>query len=516
MTAQNQRNPTWGERLDSLIGIFAPRVALSRQTARTLMRAQAAYDAVPTWRNSADWEPLDGKGEALNYTARNKARAKARHLERNSEVVNSILNAFIRNVVGEGFNLQMRTPNDKWNNLVEDLFASWGQPGNCDVTGRMSLNEILNMVVRRRLVDGGIIAIETYDNDMEIPYQLQLVEVDELEGPGYLEHDGHPIIGGIEVNNYGKPLAYWLKQYTVDTLVMQPPQRFDASRVIYLADRNRPSEVREITPLVKTMGEIHDLEEFFDAVVFKQKITAAMAVWITNPVNAGPVAATSLVGNANAGKGTGGGGKRPSSRIDPGSVTELKPGQDVKSVVPSGQSSELADYNLSLMRRVAAGHGLSYEMVSRDVSQVNYSSARQNLLEDWKVFKQEQKYLIEHFLNLALEKVVKSAILSGKIPGSAVPSGFWNNPNKWLRHEFIGQGLPWIDPYKEAMADKVLLESYQTSLKDLYAKKGKDWEAELQQIELEAKLKAKMTMLMVNEGEQINDNDKETNASAKS
>ena len=136
-------------------------------------------------------------------------------------------------------------------------------------------------------------------------------------------------------------------------------------------------------------------------------------------------------------------------------------------------------------------------MVSRDVSQVNYSSARQNLLEDWKVFKQQQQFLISHFLDFVFEGVVKSAILSGKLSEKVVPKDFWKQPSKYLRHEFIGQGLPWIDPYKEAMADKVRLETYQTTLKELYAKQGKDWEEEMAQIEKEAETKAKINTLLM-------------------
>lgn len=107
------------------------------------MRLTSAYESVPTWRNSSDWLPTDGKGEAINAPSRDLARSKARHLERNSELVNSILNAFERNVVGKGFNLQVRTDDAEWNNEVEDLWAEWCRPGNCDVTGRFCMTEIL-------------------------------------------------------------------------------------------------------------------------------------------------------------------------------------------------------------------------------------------------------------------------------------------------------------------------------------------------------------------------------------
>lgn len=473
----NQRNPTIAERFDNIIGFFSPQKAFSRKAYRLALRGAEAYENVPAWRNSAGWCPSDGSAEALNSFNRDIARRKARHLERNSEIVNSILNAFERNVVGKGFNLQVRTEDQDWNNLLEELWSEFSRPGNCDVSGKFSLNEILRMIVRRRLVDGGILAIKVINNDMRIPYQIQLAEVDELEGPATLKSPGgNVIIGGIEVNSFGKPLSYYLRKYSFDTYVQLEPERIDAKRVYFLAEHSRPSEVREMTPLVRTLDKIHDLDEFFEAVAFKQKINAAIAVWITTEKDAGPTVGSSLVNGKKESREPGKG-----ERVVPGSVKYLDPGQDIKTLVPGGQSSELADYNLAQLRQISAGHGLSYEMVSRDVSQVNYSSARQNLLEDWKVFEQEQQFLIDHFLNFVFEDVVTTAILSGRIPKGKYPSDFFENREKYLKHEFIGQGLPWIDPYKEALANKIMLETGQTNLKEIFAKKGKDWEEELDQ-----------------------------------
>ena len=126
----NQRNPTFSERIDSVIGFFSPQLALKRKAYRNALRATEAYKDVPPWRNSAGWYPTDGSAEALNSPNRDLARRKARHLERNSEIVNSILNAFERNVVGKGFNLQVRTEDQDWNNLLEELWSEFSRPGN--------------------------------------------------------------------------------------------------------------------------------------------------------------------------------------------------------------------------------------------------------------------------------------------------------------------------------------------------------------------------------------------------
>ena len=64
--------------------------------------------------------------------------------------------------------------------------------------------------------------------------------------------------------------------------------------MFYLSTTSRPSEVREISPLTRALDDVHDLEEFFDAVAFKQKINAAIAVFITTQKDAGSTFGRSL------------------------------------------------------------------------------------------------------------------------------------------------------------------------------------------------------------------------------
>lgn len=74
-------------------------------------------------------------------------------------------------------------------------------------------------------------------------------------------------------------------------------------------------------------------------------------------------------------------------------------------------------------------------------------------------------------MNFVLEDVVTAAYLAGRL--SHAPKDFMANRQKYLKHEFIGQGLPWIDPLKEAQANQVMLATGQITLKDIYAKKAR-------------------------------------------
>lgn len=45
--------------------------------------------------------------------------------------------------------------------------------------------------------------------------------------------------------------------------------------------------------------------------------------------------------------------------------------------------------------------------------------------------------------------------------------------------------MPWIDPYKEALANQIMLESYQMTLKEFYGRSGRDYTETVEQIKKE-------------------------------
>ncbi|WP_143759134.1 phage portal protein, partial [Paenibacillus odorifer] len=101
--------------------------------------------------------------------------------------------------------------------------------------------------------------------------------------------------------------------------------------------------------------------------------------------------------------------------LSPGMIGELNPGDEVQTVIPTGQASNTKEFITTLVRMIAAGLGLSYEAVSRDLSQVNYSSARQGLIEDRKLYKKLQKMIIDRVLRPVYLEFLESMYLKGKI-----------------------------------------------------------------------------------------------------
>lgn len=478
---ENQRSPSesmsqnW---LDRAITWISPKIGFARMAWRNAVRG---YHAGEIRRGSENWIPTNAKAEQINQSQRTMIRSRARDTERNHDIIAGPIGTLERNVVSTGFRVQADTGNKEIDKMMEDVFKDWQKKVNCDITGTQSFYQMCKMVIRRTEVDGGILFVKTYTGNPRFPFQLQAREVDDLDSSGQIRNGNNVIVGGIEVDSNQKAVAYYLKTYSPDGWFTGKTNRVDASRVIFLWNKTMPSQIREISQLASTLTRVNDTEEYLDAVSIKEKILASLTVFIKRllPSGDGP------------GRGIGGGKSNSPDydpqtgykrkRISPGIITELQPGDDVSAVIPTGQASNAREHVALHQRLIGNGIGLSYETVSRDMSQVNYSSARQGLLEDQRTYEDWQQWLIDNFLSEVYTEVIISAVLAGELD---IPD-FWQKKNQYLNHRWTAPGWGWIDPLKEAVANDKAIQSGQDTLANVCARSGLDWREVLEQRAIE-------------------------------
>ena len=88
--------------------------------------------------------------EFTDRYSRDNVRARARDLERNSDMMNSVIGAYKRNVIGGGYALQAKTGSDKTNEIIQTAWKKWCKKQNCDVTGTQSFTQMMRMCVKRK------------------------------------------------------------------------------------------------------------------------------------------------------------------------------------------------------------------------------------------------------------------------------------------------------------------------------------------------------------------------------
>lgn len=468
-----EKAKTKGNWLDQAIGFFSPRRGYERAMWRM---AGSAYDAAGIGRPNGNWRPVSGPAELGMKTARSLLRDRARDMENNSDFVATLLGAFERNVVGTGIRPQARVVVDSeqsadTNQAIEALWKEWSRKENCDLEGNQSFEEMQRLVLRRTLVDGGIFALFVDNPQSNLNFSIQFREIDELDETknSMAGESGHFMYSGIEFDANRRPVRYFFKRFQPDGTWMGETDEVMADRVLYIWDKTRPSQVREVSPLARALERIRDLNEYMTAVAVKERVAACFsAAIIRNSPD------TNMPGRN--GKATTQAGAKEET-LSPGLIMHLQPGEDIKPVAPVAQSSDAEAYIRIQQRIIGAGMGISYEAASRDMSQVNYSSARQGLLEDQRTYGLWQQFLIDHFCQAVYGEFIAYAYLSGKV----MMKHYVGQPQAYARHEWATPGWSWIDPYKEANANKLALESNQETMQKIYADQGRDWREALQQ-----------------------------------
>lgn len=298
------------------------------------MEEMRHYDAGNYDRLNAGWIAYNQSAEQTDRYNRDTVRARARDLERNSDMANSVIGAYKRNIVGLGVTLQANTPSEKLNDAIEDAWKEWCKKQNCDVTETQSFSQMTRMAVERKKVDGGILFKKCYlRGGGVVPFRLQALEVDELDATATVPHTkGNRVVGGIEYNSYNKPMGYWIKQYSIDGFSNIEPVYVPAKDMIFVFSKRRPSQIREMSDLSPTISRVRDTNEFMTAVSVKERIAACLSVFIKKTIP------TTGIGRGNVPQQRGPQLTYEGKTISPGMIKELNAGDEIQVVNPTGQA----------------------------------------------------------------------------------------------------------------------------------------------------------------------------------
>jgi lambda family phage portal protein len=414
--------------------------------------------------DSDGWWVTNLPGTIQDRSARDRIRAYARDLERNSDIEESIILAFERNVVGLGFKLQAHTKDaagkddEATNRDLEALWKEHCRARNFDIQGRQSCTEMLRMGERRLRVDGGVLFVKCYTPGGTVPLCWQMREVDELDSSISMQQkNSNFIVDGIEVNAYGKRIAYWFRKYSPDGYQVIEPERIPAERVIFLEKFKRVSQPREISPFSTSIQRMRQSDGYLGDVTKQARLSACLVAFIkrlipTGVIGRGPVAAKKQDPETNLDR----------QDMPAGQFVYGQPGDDVQTINPPQIGSSPRELTAIHQRLTSAAQGLSYEAGSRDCSQVNFASGRLNRDGDIDTYAMEQQYIIEHALYEMYTEFLIAAALAGKTPFTVAE--LLANKERYMAHEFVGRGWPWTQPLQESNANKIGLETNQTTL----------------------------------------------------
>ena len=258
------------------------------------------------------------------------------------------------------------------------------------------------------------------------------------------------MLQGIEFDALGRRRAYWLyPTHPGDGRGAMVSHRVPADRVLHLFDRLRPGQVRGVPWFAPVMLKLRDLDAYDEAELVRKKIEACFAAFVTG------VQDEETLGKAR----TAADGTRIET-FEPGMIEYLEPGRDVKFASPAA-SGGYAEYMRMQLHAIAAGVGLTYELLTGDLSQVNYSSIRAGLIEFRRLMEALQwQLLVPGLCQPVWRRFVLAAQAAGKLPNGEIDAD-WTAP----RFEAV-------DPMKDIQADILAVRAGVMTLKEAIARQG--------------------------------------------
>lgn len=449
--------------LDKIIEFLSPEWAARREQTRTLIEAhrearsvRAGYEGATQGRRAEHWSVSSRSPTAETQSALSLLRDRARDLVRNNCHAERAVDVYVNNCIGTG--IRPSIPGDQ---QLEERLKVWASETDADADALHNFYGIQHLAMRAVREAGECFIVREWAPELleqgQIPIRLRVLEGDYCpETKWESRRNGNEIVQGVEFDSRGRRVAYWLyDQHPGDRYGRRKTQldarRVPASEVIHWFDCLRPGQVRGVTPFAPVMLKMRDFDEYEDAQLMRQKIAACFTAFVRKD----PTGLWSPTKSAKEDS------KPIGEKVEPGMIEILRPGESVEFGSPP-RVEDYRDFADITLHDIAAGLGLSYEALTTNLSDVNFSSIRMGHLE------------FQRKIDADREKTIKPRVLS-KAAG-------WLLEALFLMQEATGEeSVKWtpprreqISPQEETRAALGRIRAGLSSLQEEIRKRGRD------------------------------------------
>ncbi len=452
--------------LDRLVGWFAPEAGLKRALARRALEATRGYDGAASGRRTDGWRTGATSADTEIAAGGPRLRDRMRDLTRNNPYAAKAVAVLVNNVVGDGIRPRAATGNAAVDKRVNELWEAWSR--RCDADGLGDFHALTTLAVRG-MIEGGDVFVRRRTrratDGLAVPLQVQLLEADHLDDHkiGALA-DGGRIVRGIEYDAIGRRRAYWLYpdhpgDVSVPLSRSLSSVRVPADAIAHLFERQR-LQSRGVPWGAPAMRALRDLDDWTNAELVRKKTEACLVGIVIGADEVDQGVAPSIVDGEG----------KTIEQFEPGLIAYARGGKDIKFNQPASTAG-VSEWLRVQLHIIAAGFRVPYELLTGDLSQVNFSSGRMGLGEFRRMVKALQwQLVIPGFCDPVWRWFCEAAWTAGLIPTADIKV-------EWAPPRFDA-----IDPLKDAQAELLMIRSGTMTLKQAIAGQGWDFERQMAEI----------------------------------
>lgn len=441
-------------------------------------RAVRMYHNARATRATAGWNAAQTSADAELDSSLTALRNRSRALVRDAAYAKRAKVIVVNNVIGAGMGMQAQVRNNrkrlltKINAGIEAAWEEWSQADHCHTGGKLHFCDLERQAKGQIFEAGEVIFRKHYRRfgTSRVPFALELIEAERLADTLTRSPvSGADVRMGVEVDEFQRPLAYWFRKGHPGDLRRtragtEELVRVPADQIWHLYIVDRWPQSRGEPWLHATARRLNDMDGYSEAEIIAARNSATQMGFVETSMDA-VAAVKSMVDETDETDG------EQRTNFEPGVIEYLAPGQTFKEHNPARPNTAIDPFLRYMLREVAAGIGVSYESLSRDYSQSNYSSSRLALLDDRDLWRTLQLWWIRNFRISLHREWLKAAVYGGAVEGLGVAE-YIADPKRYECIKFKPRGWSWIDPAKEVDSQMAAVRAGFTTVSDVIARTG--------------------------------------------
>ncbi|EOG6934964.1 phage portal protein, partial [Salmonella enterica subsp. enterica serovar Newport] len=449
----------------------------------------------------ADWMPPAESVDAALLPSLRLGNARADDLVRNNGIAANAVALHKDHIVGHLFLISYR-PNWRYlgmresaaKSFVDEVEAAWteycdGIFGEMDAEGKRTFTEFIREGVGVHAFNGEIFLQLVWDAETTQVFRTRFKAVSpkRVDTPGYARGN-RQLRAGVETDRNGKALAYHVCD---DDWPVAGGERW--TRIPRFLPSGRPAMLHIFEPVED--GQTRGANQFYSVMERLKMLDTLQATQLQSAIVKAMYAATieseldsekafeyitaadnkdtplvNMLANYARYYSTN------SIKLGGVKIPHLYPGDELNLQTAQDSDNGFSALEQALLRYIAAGLGVSYEQLSRDYSQVSYSSARASANESWRYFLGRRRFIAGRLATQMFSCWLEEALIRGVIRAPRARFSFWEARSSWSRSEWIGAGRMAIDGLKEVQESVMRIEAGLSTYEKELAIMGEDYQ----------------------------------------
>jgi len=496
-------------------------VILDGRTGREVVLGGALEGAERTKRETVAWTPRMGSPDRMINPGKKLADDRGKDMTMNDGYTQGAVRIQKDSIIGASYRLNAKPHYrlivgndskyaqdwaDEFSAVAESRFnlAADSEDGWFDASGQLSFTGMLRLWVGAYCYTGEIIgSVDYQDSDPARPFKtaIQMIAPDRLcnrDGlpDGYDPRSGQRLSRGVEMNRNNKPIRYHFRRGYDDDMnyrdigvwdIVEARLPWGRRQVIHVRDPQMIDQTRGISEMVAALAHSNMTKTYSELMLQKAVVDASYAAAVESELPNPEVVAA--MGGGQEGYISAIGnymtmlqeflGASENIAIDGVKMPHLFPGTKLNMLPMATPGGIGSDFENSLIRKLAATHGVGFSEMSRNFAEFNYSGIKAEMALIERTMNAKKKFGADRAATQIYQLWLEEEMAAGNLP---MPRGknrtdFYRPLMKdaYTRCNWIASGRGQVDELKETQAAMLRIKAGLSTYEKECAKLGDDY-----------------------------------------